>query len=122
MASLREEAERLKFLVGKGRGDEKIHVVFVEEEAKARVENLGDKPKTRFCMETDSAEAYSDLNREKDRWIRAIGNKSVCISLMIQAWQQYDDAQLRRAAEGMEAIGAERQEGQLGRAEIPEEF
>ena len=108
MATIDEEWRRLKFLAEANHGaraKEKIHVAFIEEEAKARIANPGPKPKTRFCMETDCPEMYSRLNAIKDRWFRLI-NKSVAVSLMVQAWEQYDEEQLRQAAEGMEEIGA----------------
>ena len=106
MATIDEEWPRLKFLAEHKRGAEKIHVVFLEQEARERIANAGPKPKTKFVFETDSPEAYSQLNFEKDRWIKAVGNKSVAVTLLIMAWQKYTDDDLRLAAEGMEEIGA----------------
>ena len=117
MATVREEFVRLQWLIAHGRGEEKCHIVLIDEEAKVRIANQGPKPRTRFIMETDCPQAYSDLNAEKDRWLRVIGNKSVCVSLMIQAWQRYTIEELRLAAEGMEEIGAV--ESPVPRAVIP---
>jgi hypothetical protein len=102
MASIAEELERLKGLVANGCGNETIHIVYVEREAKARAENAGPKPKTRFIFEVDSPEAYAELNRQKDRWLRVIVNKQVAISLLIDAWAKPSDEELRRMTEGLE--------------------
>lgn len=85
MATLREERARLQFLEEHGRGDEKVHVVFIDEEARERIKNEAKgivKPKTKFVMETDDPEMYSAFNAEKDRYIRCAVNKSVALSLM----------------------------------------
>jgi hypothetical protein len=99
MASMDEEYERLGFLRKQGRGKEKVHVVFVEEEAKARVENLGEKPKTRFQWETDFPDGYSELNKGKDRLMRIIGNKQVAITIAAMLWNETPEDALRRLAE-----------------------
>lgn len=100
MATIDSEWERLGFLRGKGRGHEKCHVVLIEEEAKARVENAGPKPKTRFVMECDDPEFYSKFNELKDRWF-GVGNKSVCLSLMADRWD-LSEAEIRNLCEGVE--------------------
>lgn len=99
MATIDSEWERLGFLRGKGRGREKCHVVLIEEEARARVENAGPRPKTKFVMETDDPAMYSRLNELKDRWF-AIINKSVALSLMADLWDKSDDW-IRDSAEGL---------------------
>lgn len=81
MATITEEWQRLKFLAEHGRGDEKCHIVFIEQEAKERIANT--KAKTKFVLETDSPDAYSRFNELKDRWFAAI-NKSVAISLWLK--------------------------------------
>lgn len=100
MASIDSEIERLQCLKRQGRGQEKIHVVFVEEEAKARVENLGEKPKTRFQWETDFKDGYSELNKGKDRLMRIIGNKQVAITIAAMLWNDSSEHAIRRLAEG----------------------
>jgi hypothetical protein len=90
MPSVSMAIEFLKALEGKGRGGEKVHVVLVEEEQKARIENKGPKPRTKFVIETDSPEAYTELHKCKDFIIAKAGNKSVAISLMIWAWRKLD--------------------------------
>jgi hypothetical protein len=107
LASIAEERARLQALEANGCGNETIHIVYVEREAKARAENAGPKPKTRFIFEVDSPEAYAELNREKDRWLRVIVNKQVAISLLIAAWAKPSDDELRRAAEGIEEASGE---------------
>jgi hypothetical protein len=104
MPQVCEEYERLKWLVSSGKGHERCTaVVLVRQEAKKRVENAGPKPKTRFIFETDSAAAYSELNREKDRVIEAAGNKSIGVSLLIRAWAELDEPRIKAwMAEGEE--------------------
>ena len=46
MATIDEEWRRLKFLSEHGRSREKVHVAFIEVEAKERIENKGPRPKT----------------------------------------------------------------------------
>lgn len=99
MASIREEWARLQFLMEHGRGDEKCHVVMIEEEARKRKENDGPNPKTRFQWETDTAEGYGDLNAGKDRLIRLIGNKQVAITIAAKLWNNTPDMVLRALSE-----------------------
>lgn len=94
MATIDEEWRRLKFLAEHGRAGEKIHVAFVEVEAKERIRNSGPKPKTQFRMETDSPDAYSKLNELKDRWF-ACANKSVAITVMILLWDKSESTIVR---------------------------
>jgi len=100
MATIREEAARLRFLVRNGRGEEKAHVVLIEEEARKRKENTGPKPKTRFQWDTDYPEGYSELNAGKDRLMQIIGNKQVAISIAAKLWLETDESVLRELAEG----------------------
>lgn len=88
MASLREERARLQFLEEHGRGDEKVHVVFIEEEARERIKNP--KAKTRFQMETDDPKMYERFNAQKDRWLR-LANKSVALDVMCLLWERPSD-------------------------------
>jgi hypothetical protein len=85
MATISEEIVRLQILANKGRGEEKCHVILIEQEARDRIANTGPKPKTRFVMETDSPEMYSRFNSLKDRWL-ANANKSVALSVMANRW------------------------------------
>lgn len=96
MPSLREVAERANFLLSKGDGERKCHFGLIDVEAKERAENP--KGKTRFQVETDCAEMYAEMNSEKDRIIKAAGNKSVALSIMVRAWQQLSDEMVRRLA------------------------
>jgi hypothetical protein len=102
VATINKEWRRLKFLAEKGRGDEKVHVAFVEEEAQKRIANApeGEKPpKTRFQWETDFADGYSELNAGKDRLIRLIGNKQVAITIAAKLWNNTPDMVLRALSE-----------------------
>jgi len=102
MATLREERARLQFLEEHGRGDEKVHIVFIDEEARERIKNEAKgiiKPKTKFVFETDDADMYRRFNAEKDRWIRLIVNKSMAIALLCEAWENYTDDAIRSLVE-----------------------
>lgn len=87
MPSAADAKAQMEWMISKGRGNEKVHVVLVEEIQKKRIKNDGPKPQTRFVLETDSPEAYSEMHLERDRIIRKCGNKSVAISLLIRAWR-----------------------------------
>ena len=76
-----------------GRGAELCHIVLVEQDAKERISNSGPRPKTKFSMETDSAEMYSRFNELKDRWF-SVANKSVALSVMARLWDQ-DESWIR---------------------------
>ena len=97
MGTIDAEYERLGFLRRQGRGQERVHVAFIEEEAKARVENLGSKPKTRFVFELDSPEMYSRYNELKDKWLRIL-NKSVAVSLLADRWD-LEEQEIRELGE-----------------------
>jgi hypothetical protein len=97
MATISEELARLQILANKGRGEEKCHVILIEQEARERIANAGPKPKTRFTFETDSPEMYSRLNLLKDRWL-ATANKSVALSVMASLWDHNED-EIRRMCE-----------------------
>lgn len=99
MASIREEWARLQFLMEHGRGDEKCHVVLIEEEARKRKENDGPNPKTRFQWETDTAEGYGEFNAGKDRLLRLIGNKQIAISIAAKLWTNVPEILLQALAE-----------------------
>lgn len=99
MATVLEELARLRFLVKNGRGQEKCHVVLIEEEARKRKENAGPKPKTRFQWETDFADGYSELNKGKDRLMRMIPNKQVAITVAGILWNETPEDAVRRLAE-----------------------
>jgi hypothetical protein len=84
--SKRAAVDWLKHEIAQGRGDEPVHLVDIRREQKKRVKN---EPKsTRFVLVCDSPEAYSEMHSERDRIIHRCKNKSVAISLMIQAWRE----------------------------------
>ena len=90
MPSIDMGIEYLQQLRRQGRGTEKIHIVLIEEEQKKRIKNEGPKPATKFVIETDSPEAYTELHKCKDFIIAHCKNKSVGITMMIWAWKQLD--------------------------------
>lgn len=92
MPSVSAAIEYLKTLEGKGRGGEKCHIVLIEEEEKARAENKGPVPRTRFQIELDDPELYSRWHIEKDRILRRAGVKAVGLDLMYRAWTMLTDA------------------------------
>ncbi len=98
MPSVTAAIEYLKHLQSKGRGNAPVHIVDIEEEAKARKENTGPKPKTRFQIELDDAELYCQWNAEKDRIIRRCGNnKAIALDFMWRAWNEsLTDAEIDR--------------------------
>ena len=98
MPSVREEYERLKFLVEKHADERCTPVVLVEQEAKKRVANAGPQPKTRLVRELDSAHAYSEFNSEFDRYIHVCENKTVAISVMLAVLKSRSDDDLRKLA------------------------
>jgi hypothetical protein len=97
MPNVRMAIEYLKDLDRKGRGNEVVHVVLVEEEAKKRKENVGPNPRTRFQIETDDPELYSRFVGEKDRIIKRVRNKAIALDFMYRAWRDaLSDAELDR--------------------------
>ena len=87
MPSVDLAVEHLKDLQRKGRGQEKVHVVLVEQEQKERIAN--NKRKTRFVLCTDDADLCSILEAHKDRIFRRCGqNKSIMLHLMEKAWAE----------------------------------
>lgn len=90
MATIDEEWRRLKFLAEHGRSQEKVHVAFIEVEAKERIKNDGPKPKTQFRLETDDPKLYSRANELKDRWF-SVANKSVALSVMFELWNRPEE-------------------------------
>lgn len=101
MATVREEAARLQWLISKGRGEEKAHVVLIEEEARKRKENAGPKPKTRFVWDTDFPGGYSELNGGKDRLMRVLVNKQIAVTVAAFLWNDVSEEMLKKLAEGL---------------------
>ena len=100
MATIREERARLQYLEERGRGDEKAHVILIEEEARKRAENKGEDgkpPKTKFCFDTDDPEMYRRFNAQKDRWLKG-RNKAVMVDLLCCLWEGPTDEEIERWA------------------------
>lgn len=95
MAEVIQELERLKYAAEHGRAHEKIHVTWVEKDQQERIKN--DRRVTKFVLETKDPDACSELHAEWDRIIRRVKNKSIALTLVIEAWQEYlSDGELDR--------------------------
>lgn len=95
MPSVKDEFERLKWLMNQGKQNERVTpAVLVKEAAANRVKNDGPKPKTRFIFDTGSPHAYSLLNKYKDLVLEICVNKSIGVDMLIRAWDEllFDDA------------------------------
>jgi hypothetical protein len=85
LATIAQELEKLKFEVSKGRGGERIHVTWVERDQADRIKN--NNRVTRFSLETKDPDLCAELHREWERVIKRVGNKSIALSLIHQAWR-----------------------------------
>ena len=95
MPSVNMVLEQCQWLIRKGRGNEKAHLVLIEQEAKKRIENKGERPKTRFGFETGDPELYSALHAEKERILRRCGlHKTIALTILLRAWERMSDAQI----------------------------
>jgi hypothetical protein len=106
MPDVQAVLEQCRWLISKGRGNEKAHLLLVEAEEKKRIENTGPKPRTKFVIETDSPEAYAEMHKCKDFVIKHCKNKAVAITMLLWAWRQLDAATLDKlmaAGEGPDA-------------------
>lgn len=87
MPSKRQVLERLRYEVEtQGRGDEPCHLVDINQVAKERIKN--DKRVTRFVLGTDDPDLCTEMHAEAHRVIKRARNKSVAVSLLIQAWRE----------------------------------
>jgi len=108
MPSARQGYEKLKYMVDHGQGDEKIHIVFVEQEQKERIKNS--KRKQNFVLCTGDPDLCAKLEAEKDRIFRKVRNKSLMLTLMERAWSEaLSDTELDKilAAEEMSGEGSQ---------------
>jgi hypothetical protein len=93
--TLRLAYERLKWEVEHGKGDEIVHVSYVEREQKERIAN--NKRVTRFVLPCDDPDLCSRMNAHKDRIYRKVKDKQIMLSLMERAWSEaLNDANLDR--------------------------
>jgi len=104
MPSVTMAIEYLKQLQTNGRGEEKVHVVMVEEEQKKRIANDGPKPATKFVIELDDPDLYSRFHAEKDRILRRAKVKAIGLDIMLKAWQAMDDAWIDKLLAEQEGI------------------
>lgn len=108
MATIHQELEKLKFEVAQGRGNEKIHITFVERDQAERAKI--NRAVTKFVLETKSPEACAELHAEYGRILKRVGNKSIALSLVVKAWREaLSDGELDKIMAALDAIesGAE---------------
>lgn len=86
MPTLRVALERLKYELSEGRGDEKVHITFVERDQAERIKN--NKRVTRFTLETKDPDICAELHQEWERIIKRVHNKSIALSLITRAWRE----------------------------------
>lgn len=86
MPSALDARAQLDWMISHGRSDEKVHLVLVEEEQKARIKN--NKRKQNFVLCTGDPDLCSEFESEKDRIFRKVHNKTLMLELMIRAWKQ----------------------------------
>lgn len=83
MATLRQEFEKLKFELGKGNENEKIHITWVERDQKERIKN--NKRVTKFVLETKNPDVCSELHAEWERIIKRVHNKTLALELVVRS-------------------------------------
>lgn len=86
MPTARMALEKLKYMVEHGRAEEKVHVVFVEQEQKERIAN--NKRKTRFVLVCSDPDLCSEFEAAKDRIFRKCKVKAIMETFMIRAWNE----------------------------------
>jgi hypothetical protein len=102
MGSVRQEFEKLKYEISQGRGEQKIHVTWVEKDQAERIKN--NKRVTKFVLETKDPDACSELHAEWERIIKRLHNKSICLDLVIRAWRDaLSNQELDKILAAMEA-------------------
>ena len=101
MATVRQGYEKLRWMAEHGQGEEKIHIVFVEQEQKERIRNQ--KRKQNFVLCTGDPDLCSEFEREKDRIFRRVQNKTLMLELMVRAWREaLSDGEIDRIMARME--------------------
>ena len=101
MGSVRAEYEKLKFEIAKGRGEQKIHVTWVEKDQAERIKN--NNRVTRFQLETKDPDVCADLHREWERVIKRVGNKTISLELWVRTLREgLSDATLDKILAALE--------------------
>jgi hypothetical protein len=104
MGTVNQELERLKFAISKGRGGEKIHVTWVEQDQAERAKI--NKQVTKFVLETKSPEACAELHTEWGRIMKRVQNKTIALDLCIRAWRDaLSNQELDKIMAGMSECG-----------------
>ena len=101
MGSVRAELEKLKFEIAQGRGEQKIHVTWVEKDQAERIKN--NNRVTRFQLETKDPDVCADLHREWERVIKRVGNKTISLELWVRTLREgLSDATLDKILAALE--------------------
>lgn len=94
MPTVREVAEQIKFLMEHGRSEEKAVLVLPRLENRRKQKN----PQKRFvwmCDDSHAARFYA----VKDRYMEALGNKTVTLEVLLSILEHVEDERLRAIAE-----------------------
>ncbi|HVI10512.1 MAG TPA: hypothetical protein VND65_19645 [Candidatus Binatia bacterium] len=92
MPSIHAAIEYLKALETKGRGQETVHVVMVEQEQRERIKNPGPRKKTKFVLQTDDPMTFSQFHAERERIFKRCGmQKSIALFIMLEGWRRMTD-------------------------------
>jgi hypothetical protein len=79
--------EQLRYEVEK-KGEGENHC-FYQDMVKLQKERIKNNARvTRFVLGTGDADLCADFHAERDRIVKRVGNKSVAMSLMLQAWHE----------------------------------
>jgi hypothetical protein len=94
VSTVKDVAEQIKFLLDHGRSEEKAVLLLPRLENRRKQKN----PQKRFvwmCDDTHAARLYA----VKDRYMEALGNKTVTLEVVLGILEHVDDARLRAIAE-----------------------
>lgn len=105
MATVRQELEKLKFEISQGRGEQKIHVTWVEKDQAERIKN--NKRVTKFVLETKNPDICSELHAEWERIIKRVHNKTLALEMVVRSMRDaLSDRELDRILAVMEGPDA----------------
>lgn len=110
MATVKEEFELLKAKILAGKENETVHVVWVDQDRKRRIENKpreGGKRQQRFVLDCGSPEAYSEVYAEWDRLLTQVGNKTVAVSILIDWLRALTEKRIAKKLEDGSDIAAD---------------
>lgn len=112
MGTVKEEFELLKAKILAGKENEVVHVVWTDQDRKRKKTT---KSQTRFTIDCGTPEIFRDLYTEYDRILTQIGNKTMCLSIIVDWLRALTEARIAKKL----AEGQEEKPGGPPRAEIP---